>query len=183
MTQFSSLNVTVSAGKKVFDRPLRIVVAGPHAGKFAVLRHGSATLVTATGPNTANADLSAPRIPAEQTRVAKLADLGIATKAQRAEPKAPAVASDLPSLEAKYADILAVRGAAWLRNMAAHTKDPVKSAAMSAVLARSGDAKPARKGKAKTQAQPQADAQMAAFAAVAQALGIDLNALLALRKA
>ena len=59
-------------------RPLRVVKSGHDAGKFCVTRKGACVLVQAfLGPNKAQVDLMALRIPFDLTREARLADIGL----------------------------------------------------------------------------------------------------------
>lgn len=151
MSTLTTLTVTVmnARGKPMFMNPrfLRIVVAGPEAGKMAVARHGKALIVTGVAsPNSVTVDSTAIRVDLTNTRAAKLSDIGMVAKAKpTAEVSLP---SEMPALVTKYKAAIKKGGPVWIENALKFTKDIVKREAMEIALGRKPEATPAKVAKA-----------------------------------
>lgn len=171
MTALTTLAVVVTAGQKVATRPLRIATDG----RYTVAWKGSARPVTVTGHNAVTLDLASEKLPLDQTRAAKMADLGLATKA---ESVAIAPAADERTAEERMAALH--KGLRLQEAKAAKNPGDDKTAKavettrgkIAALHAEIGAA-PAPKA-----AAPQAAVSVDDVAALAQSSGLDILALI-----
>lgn len=114
MTTLKSLIVAVTtigidgvAKAGASTRPLRIVVDGPNKGQFAVMISGKCRVATPTGASSISADLRVDAFDPALTRAAKMADLGLMTKAEAKalEPKKPLTPGQEAALAAGRAKV------------------------------------------------------------------------------